>query len=92
LLGSLWVTFLMAICGTSLGNRHRSSLGPVRVSQPHAPSHGQVCGIAAPLVYGMLRDWIGIEIVVAIAACLVLFTLPFTLALRPVVGWRATVT
>ena len=51
---------------------------------------GSVSGIAAPLAYGMLGDWIGIEIVVAIAACLVLLTLPFTLALRPVVGWRAT--
>ncbi len=51
---------------------------------------GSVCGIAAPLAYGMLGDWIGIEITVAIAACLVLLTLPFTLALRPVVGWRAT--
>jgi hypothetical protein len=40
----------------------------------------------------MLGDWVGIETTVAIAACLVLFTLPFTLALRPVVGWRATVT
>ncbi len=53
---------------------------------------GSVCGIAAPLAYGMLGDWIGIEITVAIAACLVLLTLPFTLALRPVVGWRATAT
>jgi len=51
---------------------------------------GSVCGVAAPLAYGMLGDWIGIEITVAIAACLVLLTLPFTLALRPVVGWRAT--
>jgi hypothetical protein len=38
-----------------------------------------------------LGDWVGIETTVAIAACLVLLTLPFTLALRPVVGWRATV-
>ncbi|MHA1109127.1 MAG: MFS transporter, partial [Alphaproteobacteria bacterium] len=53
---------------------------------------GSVSSIAAPLAYGMLGDWVGIETTVAIAACLVLLTLPFTLALRPVVGWRATVT
>ncbi len=53
---------------------------------------GSVCGVAAPLAYGMVGDWFGIETTVAIAACVVLLTLPFTLALRPVVGWRATAT
>jgi hypothetical protein len=38
----------------------------------------------------MLGDWIGIKTALAIAACLVLFTLPFTLALRPAVARRAT--
>lgn len=53
---------------------------------------GSTCGIVAPLAYGMLGDRIGIEMTVAIAAFLVLLTLPFTLALRPVVGWRTTAT
>ncbi len=100
LLDSLWITFLMAICGTSLGIV--ISLPLVLFAARNLTPHPMVgfavrsfisfCGIAAPLVYGMLGDWIGIEIVVTIAACLVLLTLPFTLALRPVVGWRATVT
>jgi MFS family permease len=49
-----------------------------------------VCGVAAPLAYGMLGDLVGIETALGVAACLVLLTLPFTLALRPVVGRRAT--
>jgi len=53
---------------------------------------GTVSSIAAPLAYGMLGDWIGIETTVAIAAGLVLLTLPFTLASRPAVSWRATAT
>ncbi len=90
----------MAICGTSLGIV--ISLPWVLFAARNLTPHPMVrfavrsfisfCRIAAPLVYGMLGDWIGIEIVVTIAACLVLLTLPFTLALRPVVGWRATAT
>jgi dipeptide/tripeptide permease len=49
-----------------------------------------VCGVAAPLAYGMLGDWIGIETALGVAACLVLLTLPFTPALRPAVARRAT--
>ncbi len=49
-----------------------------------------VCGVAAPLAYGMLGDWIGIETSLEIASGLVLLTLPVTLALRPAVAWRAT--
>ena len=51
---------------------------------------GSACGIAAPLAYGMVGEWIGIETALVIAACLTLLTLPFTLALRPAVAWRAT--
>ena len=51
---------------------------------------GSVCGIAAPLVYGMLGEWIGIETALVFVACLVLLTLPLTLALRPAVSFRAT--
>ncbi len=51
---------------------------------------GSACGIAAPLAYGMLGDWIGIETALAIAAGLVLLTLPFALALRPAIAWRPT--
>jgi dipeptide/tripeptide permease len=51
-----------------------------------------VCGVAAPLAYGMLGDWIGIETALGVAACLVLLTLPFTLALRPAVARPATAT
>ena len=51
---------------------------------------GTICGIAAPLAYGMLGDWIGIEVTLAIASILVLFTLPFALVLRPAVALRAT--
>ena len=49
-----------------------------------------ICGIAAPLAYGMLGQWTGIETALTIAACLVLLTLPFALALRPAVARHAT--
>ncbi len=48
------------------------------------------CGVAAPLAYGSLGEWIGIEAALASAAGLVLLTLPITLALRPAIAWRAT--
>lgn len=51
-----------------------------------------VCGIAAPLAYGMLGEWIGIETALAFAAGLVLLILPITLALRPAVARHATAT
>lgn len=49
-----------------------------------------VCSVAAPLVYGLLGDWIGIEVTLVFAGCLVLLTLPFTLALRPAITRRTS--
>lgn len=49
-----------------------------------------VFGVAAPLAYGMMGEWIGIETALVSAACLVLLTIPFTLALRPAIAVRAT--
>jgi MFS family permease len=49
-----------------------------------------VCGIAAPLAYGALGEWIGIETALVITGCLALLTLPFTLMLRPAVTRRTT--
>ena len=49
-----------------------------------------ICGVAAPLAYGMLGQWTGIETALTIAACLVLLTFPFALALRPAVARHAT--
>ena len=49
-----------------------------------------ICSVAAPLAYGMLGQWTGIETALTIAACLVLLTLPFALALRPAVARHAT--
>ncbi|MEE9589966.1 MAG: MFS transporter, partial [Hyphomicrobiaceae bacterium] len=51
---------------------------------------GTVSAIAAPLAYGTLGDWIGIETALAIAACLVLLTIPFALALRPALALQAS--
>jgi dipeptide/tripeptide permease len=44
-----------------------------------------VCGFAAPLAYGVLGDWLGIQFALALAGCLVLLTLPLTALLRPVI-------
>ena len=44
---------------------------------------GAVCGIIAPLGYGMLGDAIGIENTIAVVGGFVLLTLPLALVLRP---------
>jgi FSR family fosmidomycin resistance protein-like MFS transporter len=44
---------------------------------------GSLCGIAAPLGYGLLGDVAGVENAIATIGCAVLLTLPLCLALRP---------
>jgi MFS family permease len=43
---------------------------------------GSVCGIIAPIGYGLLGDAIGIEKTIFIAGCVVLLALPLALVLR----------
>lgn len=47
---------------------------------------GSLCGIAAPLGYGLLGDVAGVENAIATIGIAVLLTLPLCLALRPAVG------
>jgi MFS family permease len=47
---------------------------------------GAVCGIVAPMGYGLLGDAIGIEKTMAIAGVLVLLTLPLALVLRAAIA------
>jgi len=47
---------------------------------------GAVCGIIAPLGYGLLGDVIGIEKTIAIAGVIVLLTLPLALVLRAAIA------
>ena len=42
-------------------------------------------GIAAPLGYGLLGDYFGVENSIAVIGVAVLFTLPLCLALRPAI-------
>ncbi|MBI4206383.1 MAG: MFS transporter [Betaproteobacteria bacterium] len=44
---------------------------------------GSLCGIAAPLGYGLLGDLAGVENAIAVIGIAVLLTLPLCLALRP---------
>jgi MFS family permease len=44
---------------------------------------GALCGIAAPLVYGMIGDFAGVETAILVLGCAVLLTLPLCAALRP---------
>jgi MFS transporter, FSR family, fosmidomycin resistance protein len=46
---------------------------------------GSLCGVAAPLGYGLLGDYAGIETVIAVVGVAVLLTLPLCLALRPAI-------
>ena len=47
---------------------------------------GSLCGIAAPLGYGLLGDHFGVDNSIAVIGIAVLFTLPLCLALRPAIG------
>lgn len=47
---------------------------------------GSLCGIAAPLGYGLLGDHSGVESSIAVIGIAVLLTLPLCLALRPAIG------
>jgi MFS family permease len=47
---------------------------------------GSLCGIAAPLGYGLLGDVAGVENAIATIGVTVLLTLPLCLALRPAMG------
>jgi MFS transporter, FSR family, fosmidomycin resistance protein len=49
---------------------------------------GAVCGIVAPIVYGLLGDAIGIEKTIAIAGGVVLLTLPLAMVLRSAIAER----
>ena len=44
---------------------------------------GSLCGIAAPLVYGMIGDLAGVETAILVLGCAVLLTLPLCAMLRP---------
>jgi MFS family permease len=46
---------------------------------------GSICGIAAPLGYGLLGDLAGVDNAIAVIGIAVLFTLPLCLALRPAI-------
>jgi MFS family permease len=47
---------------------------------------GSLCGIAAPLGYGLFGDHFGVENSIAVIGIAVLLTLPLCLALRPAIG------
>ena len=47
---------------------------------------GSICGIAAPLIYGMIGDLAGVETAIITVGCAVLLTLPLCLALRSAIG------
>jgi FSR family fosmidomycin resistance protein-like MFS transporter len=51
---------------------------------------GAVCGIIAPLGYGLLGDAIGIEKTIAIAGIVVLLTLPLAMVLRAAIANHPT--
>ena len=47
---------------------------------------GSLCGIAAPLGYGLLGDSAGVETAIAVVGIAVLMTLPLAAMLRPAIG------
>ena len=47
---------------------------------------GSLCGIAAPLGYGLLGDAAGVDTAIAVIGIAVFLTLPLCIALRPAIG------
>lgn len=47
---------------------------------------GSLCGIAAPLGYGLLGDFAGVDSALAVVGIAVLFTVPLCALLRPAIG------
>lgn len=47
---------------------------------------GSLCGIAAPLGYGLLGDAAGVDTAIAVLGVAVFLTLPLCIALRPAIG------
>ena len=47
---------------------------------------GSICGIVAPLIYGMVGDLAGVETAILAVGGAVLLTLPLCLALRSAIG------
>ncbi|MGA0025289.1 MAG: MFS transporter, partial [Burkholderiales bacterium] len=47
---------------------------------------GSICGIAAPLAYGLAGDHLGVQTAIAIMGVAVLLTLPLCTVLRPTIA------
>jgi MFS family permease len=47
---------------------------------------GSLCGIAAPLGYGLIGDWTGVDTAIGTLGLAVLFTVPLAAVLRPALG------
>jgi len=47
---------------------------------------GSLCGIAAPLGYGLVGDTAGVHTAIAAVGCAVLLTLPLAALLRPAIS------
>ena len=44
---------------------------------------GSICGLVAPLAYGLLADYAGVPVTMTVVALVVLLTLPLCLVLGP---------
>jgi MFS family permease len=94
-LPALWAYFLLPLVGIVL--QGTSSVLYATVGDLVEPDRlprtfglfytiGSICGIAAPLVYGMIGDLAGVETAILSVGCAVLLTLPLCLALRAAIG------
>ena len=50
---------------------------------------GSICGILAPLGYGLMGDWVGITTTLAVVGIVVFLTIPLCLVLRPSIATHA---
>ena len=82
---SLYAFFLLPVLGVFLNGTSSAIYGTVPdliEGQKHSRAYGliytlgSVCGIVAPLVYGLLSDWTSITTAMVVIAGVVLLTVP----------------
>lgn len=96
----LYAFFLLPVLGVFLNGTSSAiygSVGELFEDNRHSRAFGllytlgSVCGLVAPLAYGVLADYAGISVTMATIGCVVLLTLPFCLVLGPALNETRTV-
>jgi fucose permease len=88
----LWAFFLLPVLGVFLNGTSSAiygSVGELIDDDKHSRAFGllytlgSICGLVAPLAYGLLADFAGVAVTMTVIGIVVLFTLPLCFVLGP---------